>query len=66
MTIQLKGKTFKTYFTLDNRASSTFPVLIGRRTLSTKFLVDPDKSVISRAELREKYNVDIPAVEEDD
>ena len=40
MSIRLGGKRIKTLFNLSNRASHKFPVLIGRRTLANKFLVN--------------------------
>lgn len=39
-TIILAGKKIKALFSLSDRAVHNFPVLIGRRTLSGKFLVD--------------------------
>lgn len=39
-TITLGGKKIKALFNLSDRAVHNFPVLIGRRTLSGKFLVD--------------------------
>lgn len=40
MTIQLAGRAIRTRFTLANRSNNRFPILIGRRTLRGKFLVD--------------------------
>lgn len=39
-TITIAGKKIKALFSLSDRAVHNFPVLIGRRTLSGKFLVD--------------------------
>jgi glutathione synthase/RimK-type ligase-like ATP-grasp enzyme len=38
--VRLGGKLIRAKFTLANRENSTYPVLIGRRTLYKKFLVD--------------------------
>ena len=38
--ITFKGETYKTTFNLSNRSSMRFPVLIGRRFLADRFLVD--------------------------
>ena len=46
--ITLKGQSFKTTFTLANRSNNHFPVLIGRRTIKNRFLVDVSKSSIER------------------
>ena len=38
--IKIKGRQIKVLFGLCDRSSHTYPVLIGRRTLSGKFIVD--------------------------
>ena len=53
--LTIKGKTFETTFTLANRSRNHFPILIGRRTLKGKFLVDVSKTTISR-----QHNVESP------
>lgn len=40
LTVRLGGKKIRAYFNLSNRGKNQFPVLIGRRTLAGKFLVD--------------------------
>lgn len=49
--LTIMGKTFDTTFTLANRSRNHFPVLIGRRTLKGKFLVDVSKSSVTRQEV---------------
>lgn len=45
----IKGKRIRTSYTLADRSRNDFPVLIGRRTLNQKFLVDVSKvSVVNR------------------
>lgn len=39
----IRGKKVRAYFTLADRSRNNFPVLIGRRTLSGRFLVDPSR-----------------------
>ncbi len=46
------GRTIWVRFTLANRANNRFPILIGRRTLHGKFLVDVTKSA-----LKDNYRV---------
>ena len=46
--IVIGGKSFKTTFTLADRSRNKFPILIGRHTLSSNFLVDVTKSSIPR------------------
>lgn len=50
--IRLGYKIFRTPFTLADRKDNVFPVLIGRKTLNKRYLVDPDKAGISRVELK--------------
>jgi len=40
LAVRLKSKRIKAAFNLSNRSRNRFPVLIGRRTLSHKFVVD--------------------------
>lgn len=40
ITIILSGRRIRATFTLANRSNNTYPLLIGRRTLHGKFLVD--------------------------
>ena len=58
--ITLRGHTFKTAFTLANRSRNNFPVLIGRRTLKNKYLVDVSKSPIKR-----EKNPDTPKLKQE-
>lgn len=48
-TIRLFGKTYKTVFTLSQRSKMRYPVLLGRKILNNKFLIDTSKSRISFA-----------------
>ena len=50
--IRLGYKTFQTSFTLADRAHTTFPVLLGRKCIRNRFLVDVGQSGLSRKELR--------------
>ena len=40
LTVRLAGRTIKAWFTLSDRAGMRYPVLIGRRSLKDKFVVD--------------------------
>lgn len=42
-TITIKGRRIKAMFNLSDRGHNVFPVLIGRRTIAGKFLVDVQK-----------------------
>lgn len=45
MTIRVQGQEIRTMFNLSDRSLNAFPVLIGRRTLAHKFIVDVTRSV---------------------
>ena len=40
LTLKLKGRRIKVLFNLSNRSNNNFPILIGRRSIVNKFLVD--------------------------
>ena len=48
LSLTLGKQTFKTTFSLANRSRNNFPILIGRRTLSGRYLVDVSKSTVKR------------------
>lgn len=50
--IRLGFKVFTTAFTLTDRSNNVFPVLIGRKALTGRYLVDTSKAGISRRDLR--------------
>lgn len=64
--VKIGPKVFKGSFTLANRAKKIYPVLLGRKLLNGRFLVDSSVSGISRSELKAKYNILFPNDEEDD
>ncbi len=56
-TIALGGRKIKVLFNLSDRSSHNYPVLIGRRTLTGKFLVDVDLAEVNeRQKMFRKYN----------
>jgi len=52
--VSIGGKTFITEFTLADRSMKVFPVLLGRKLLSRRFLVDTDLAHIERSVLKTK------------
>ncbi|MBR1801746.1 ATP-dependent zinc protease [Candidatus Saccharibacteria bacterium] len=46
--IKIDGHTVKAALTLADRSRNNFPILIGRRTISGKFLVDVSKTEVER------------------
>ncbi len=53
VSVSFMGKRYKTIISLTNRADMTYPMLIGRKFLSGKFLVDVEKEYLSK-ELKSK------------
>jgi hypothetical protein len=62
--VRLGYKIFRTPFTLIDRANNIFPILIGRKALNKRFLVDPNLAGISRVELK-LAAASVPIDEED-
>lgn len=51
LTIRIKSRRINTMFTLADRSTQVYPVLIGRNTLMKKFIVDVSKgSILKQAE----------------
>jgi hypothetical protein len=50
--VKIGGKIFKADFSLADRSSKPFPVLLGRTLLNKRFLVDSSLSNIDRRELK--------------
>jgi hypothetical protein len=48
VTVEFFGKKYKTIVSLTNRSDMKFPMLIGRKFLSGKFLVDVSKEYLSK------------------
>lgn len=44
----IKGKRIRISFTLADRSRNNFPVLLGRKSLNNKFLVDVNKTAVKR------------------
>ena len=60
--VNIKGKKIKALFNLSDRSNHNFPVLIGRRTLAGKFLVDVTLADIHEQNKRstsKKYNEEL-------
>jgi len=48
LTMKVKNRAIQAFFTLSDRSRNRFPVLIGRKTLQNKFLVDVSKVSVPR------------------
>lgn len=54
LTIRIAGKKINALFNLSDRSRNNFPILIGRRSISGKFLVDVSKAEIPRPPKNQK------------
>jgi hypothetical protein len=62
--IKIGPKVFKAAFTLADRSTMVYPILIGRKVLNHRFLVDTAYSQVNRAELKRQYGIVVPPDEE--
>ncbi|MDR2336537.1 MAG: ATP-dependent zinc protease [Candidatus Nomurabacteria bacterium] len=62
---KLGPKIFSASFTLSDRSKKIYPILLGRKLLNERFLVDPGESSLNRIELKQKYNIAFPNDEEE-
>jgi hypothetical protein len=63
--VKLGPKVFDTSFTLANRSNNLFPILLGRKSLKNRCIVDVSKTGVDRLKLKEEFNVKSPIDEED-
>lgn len=62
--VKIAGNTFKTAFSLANREKMVFPILLGRKLLNRRFLVDSSQTDVDRLALKRQYDIDIPNEQE--
>ncbi len=65
MKVKLGPKVFNARFTLADRSSLRFPILLGRKLLNHRFLVDSAETAIDRDSLKKHYGIDFPQDEEE-
>ncbi|QHN43172.1 ATP-dependent zinc protease [Candidatus Mycosynbacter amalyticus] len=63
--VKLGPKVFHARFTLADRSKKIYPVLLGRKLLNHRFLVDSAETSLNRIELKQQYNIDFPNDEEE-
>jgi hypothetical protein len=63
--VKLGPKVFMAPFTLADRTNKVYPILLGRKLLNHRFLVDSAESSLNRVELKQKYNIEFPKDEEE-
>lgn len=62
--VKIGDTTFKTAFSLANREKMVYPILLGRKLLNRRFLVDSSQTGVDRLALKRQYNIEIPEEEE--
>lgn len=63
--VKLGPKVFNTSFTLADRTKNLFPVLLGRKLLKGRFLVDVTRGSINRLLLKKQFGIKLPNDAED-
>lgn len=63
--IKMGPKVFNTSFSLSDRSNNIYPVLIGRKALKNRFLVDVSRTSVNRMELKKLKGITTPEDEED-
>lgn len=63
--VRLGPKVFPATFSLADRSKKIYPILLGRKMLNSRFIVDTSKSSINRIELKKEYNIEFPLDEEE-
>jgi hypothetical protein len=63
--VKLGPKVFHARFTLADRSKKIYPILLGRKLLNHRFLVDSSETSLDRVTLKKQYGIDFPDDEED-
>lgn len=62
--VTIGKKTFKTAFSLANREKMVYPILLGRKLLNRRFLINTSRTNVDRVALKRRYDIIIPEEEE--
>ncbi len=62
--VKLGPKVVTSPFTLADRSKKVYPILIGRKMLNGRYVVDTSHTSVDRAELKKKYSIAFPVDEE--
>ena len=63
--IKIGPKIFNTSFTLADRSNNVYPVLVGRKALTGRYMVDTSRTSVKRLDLIKDFGLSGPASEED-
>lgn len=58
--ITMAGQEFTTSFSLANRQKKIYPVLLGRKLLNNRFIIDTSKTSVDRSKLKKAYEIEFP------
>jgi hypothetical protein len=62
--VKVGPKVFLARFTLADRSKKIYPILLGRKLLNDRFLVDSARTSLDRVTLKKQYGIDFPNDEE--
>jgi hypothetical protein len=62
---KLGSKVFTTSFTLADRSNNLFPILVGRKLLKNRYVVDVAKTSVDRVKLKQEFGIKAAIDEED-
>lgn len=63
--VKLGPKIFHAQFTLADRSKKIYPILLGRKLLNHRFLVDSSETSMDRVTLKKQYGIEFPSDEEE-
>jgi hypothetical protein len=63
--VKLGPKVFQARFTLADRSKKIYPILLGRKLLNHRFLVDSSETSLDRVSLKKQYGIEFPNDEEE-
>lgn len=63
--VKLGPKVFHARFTLADRSKKIYPILLGRKLLNHRFLVDSAETSLDRVTLKQQYGIEFPSDEEE-
>ena len=62
--VKIGNQEYDTPFTLADRSKKMYPILLGRKALRKRFIIDIDKTGVDRLALKERFNIELPEDEE--
>jgi len=62
--IKLGPRIFRASFTLADRSKKIYPILLGRKLLNGRFLIDTQETSVDRVQLKVLYGIEMPDDEE--